>query len=140
MEPPFALLDSSPLANKTGSGSTTVMRWEEAQLYSNLWTGITPALVHHNAHRDNMKHIRETMWDKLWFQSRARELLSARLKTREVRAEQQVGRQSENPSGVQQFMVRTDKEGEDWIDWNSLCDADMQQEVFRDGKGMFGSE
>lgn len=52
--------------------------WSDVPLLTNVWTGITPAIIHHNAHRDGMKDRREKWWHKIWFQSRAKELLDLR--------------------------------------------------------------
>lgn len=53
------------------------LNWGNVPLYSNLWTGVVPALIHHNAHRDNLKTLRETVWHKMWYQPYARALLNA---------------------------------------------------------------
>ncbi len=59
-----------------GSSSTP---WTDIPLYTNLWTGVTPAIIHHNAHRDSLKALRESTWDRMWFQPFARALLDARM-------------------------------------------------------------
>lgn len=150
-----------PFANISASSDE---KWEDMPLFSNLWTGVTPALIHHNAHRDGLKSNRETMWDMTWFQPRARDLLAARL-TQKLGSEiypfavEYVDTVSKFGNHVRRkgkawwdagtlrgreakgFAVRTDRVGEDgrfeWIGWNGLCDEAMQEEVFRDGKGMF---
>ena len=51
--------------------------WNDVPLFTNMWTGITPAIVHHNAWRDGLKDRRRTTWTQMWFQPYARDLLDA---------------------------------------------------------------
>ena len=117
--------------------------WSDVPLFNNLWTGITPAVVHHNAHRDGLKANREEMWDRIWFQPYARQLLTQRL--REDKTLSPITNMGgvdwfdvmKNRSKPEGFVVRTDRENEEWVSWNGVCDQEMQEEVFRDGKGAF---
>ena len=51
--------------------------WQEVTLFTDVWTGISPVVIHHNAHRNGMKILRETWWPKIWFQKHLRTLLDA---------------------------------------------------------------
>ena len=123
-----------------GSSST---KWEHVPLFTNLWTGITPAIIHHNAHRDNLKSLRETTWDTMWFQPFARTLLDAKMA-------QPDGPVAVDKSGMRWFGSVTDatvrekgygartddgKRHKGWQRWGELCTAEDQEEVFRDGEG-----
>lgn len=53
--------------------------WSQVPLFTNMWTGIIPAVIHHNAHRNGMKSLRETWWPNIWFSGHARTLLDAHI-------------------------------------------------------------
>ena len=140
---PFQPSPISPSSESDESSvSSSNTSWADVPLFNNLWTGITPAIIHHNAHRDGLKANRERMWDRIWFQPHARELLMKRLEegrsvspiaeTEGVRWVDSDGDENK-PAG---FVFKTDREEEKWISWNEICDQGMQEEVFRDGKGM----
>lgn len=65
-----ALLDGSP-------GET---RWEDVSLFTDLWTGIPPVVIHQktlNAHYSRIKILRETWWRRIRFEKRPLALLDA---------------------------------------------------------------
>ncbi|KAL9635033.1 MAG: hypothetical protein Q9164_003727 [Protoblastenia rupestris] len=131
---PFSILNS-PFPANTASHRNKFATWEDVQLFTNMWTGVTPVVIHHNAHRDGLKSNRDTMWKEIWFQPYARELLSTRL--RESGRKSGAGNRlqvADRPAG---FALRTDESSTPWIEWNDLCDEGIQEEVFRDGKGVF---
>ena len=113
--------------------------WKEVRLYTNLWTGIIPAVIHHNAHRDGLKALRETVWDRMWFQPHARELLDARMREpyKPIAVSKNDGRKwFSTMSGEKSLGAWTDNaEQGGWMDWIDLCPADDQEELFRDGRG-----
>ena len=129
--PPFVSLDDAVNTESEGGGG-----WASQSLFSNLWTGVTPAIVHHNAHRNGLKANREKMWPSLWLQPHARELIAERV------AEPSSGKEYANNVGNDEIMTGlsfgayTDKPGAESLSWGQLCDEDMQEEVFRDGKGV----
>lgn len=51
--------------------------WQDVSLFTDVWTGISPVVIHHNAHRNGMKILRETWWPNIWFQKHLRTLLDA---------------------------------------------------------------
>ena len=130
-----------------GSSST---KWEDVPLYTNLWTGTTPVVIHHNAHRDNLKSLRETTWSRMWFQPFARTLLEAKMM-------QPAGPLAVVGIGGKKWFgaASTDLEIEEhgpgartddgmghagWQKWGDLCSEEEQGEVFRDEKGMWDGE
>ena len=127
---PFSALSSSQEQTTDNAFPSAPKQWQQQPLFSNLWTGVTPAVIHHNAHRDGLKGNRYSMWPKFWAQPYARELLKQRLE-----------------EGVMPYDVRdgagegwgfyTDKTDQGWLKWDEVCDAEMQNEIFRDGKGEF---
>ena len=181
-KPPFDSLSARSTASeeaseeKDGDAVNTdddEQGWADVPLFTNLWTGVIPAIIHHNAHMNGLKANRETMWPDLWLQPRARELLAQRLsepagqplavetisvddhgKTVEESIRSSTGRSGRRggkkkgqmmrewldaakPRPAQDWGAQTDKDDEDWVNWNDLCDEQMQEEVFRDGKGKF---
>ncbi|KAK5093207.1 hypothetical protein LTR70_004850 [Exophiala xenobiotica] len=71
--PPFWAPDIDSANRFPAEGS-----WENMSTYTNLWTGITPVAIHHNAHRDGLKGRIQTFWNETWFFPHLRELLHAR--------------------------------------------------------------
>lgn len=67
-----------PFSTSTTEDLPRDQSWSSSPLLTNLWTGITPAIIHHNAHRDGLKALREQWWDRTWFFPHARALLDAR--------------------------------------------------------------
>ena len=137
--PPFTsrkLLTANSKAVLQEVGETAIATasntWNEQPLFSNLWTGVTPAVIHHNAYRADLKKIREYRWPDLWLQAHARDLLKQRLDEGEQSYDSPVHEVAKIPWGVY-----TDREGEEQLTWNNVCNAGMQKEVFRDDKGAF---
>ncbi|KAL9638360.1 MAG: hypothetical protein Q9164_001610 [Protoblastenia rupestris] len=114
--------------------------WSQVSLYTNLWTSITPVIIHHNAWRNGLKKQRKKLWDKMWYQSNARWALHAALDKEDgpvavdVNGKQWlaiVGKDElrERGPGVRTF----DRKGKmKWRKWGDLCDDGDQKEVFRD--------
>lgn len=118
---------------------TQSMSWKEVPLYTNLWTGIIPAVIHHNAHRNGLKSLRQTVWDRMWFQPYARALLNARMREpyKPIAVSKSNGRKwFSTMDGERSLGAWTDNaEQGGWMDWTDLCSAQDQEEIFRDGKG-----
>ncbi|KAG8531723.1 uncharacterized protein KY384_003355 [Bacidia gigantensis] len=106
--------------------------WDDVKLFTNLWTGVTPVMIHHNAHHGGLKQNRESMWGAIWFQRSARVLLRKILQQGKMEGEERIAKEY----GQKNLVLKTDKKGTPWVGWNDLCDAEMQEEVFRDGKGV----
>ena len=115
------------------------MSWKEVPLYTNLWTGIIPAVIHHNAHRDGLKALRVTVWDRMWFQPYARALLNARMREsyKPIAVSKTNGKKWFSTTDRERILgAWTDNpEQGGWMDWTDLCPAKDQEEIFRDGKG-----
>lgn len=54
-------------------------KWSEVPLFTNIWSGIVPAIIHHNAHRNGRKALRETWWNETWFAGFTRPLYDAHI-------------------------------------------------------------
>ena len=131
--------------------------WRDIPLFTNMWTGISPAIVHHNAWRDGMKSRRRTTWESMWFQPYARQLLDAWVQSApEASSESStiVGRKRSlkellrrlfkrkvEVAGEMQGLTRVlgaytdnDEQG-NWVNWGELCGEGEQREVFRDHEG-----
>ncbi|KAL2067808.1 hypothetical protein VTL71DRAFT_15904 [Oculimacula yallundae] len=89
-----------------GHGKTT-SRWDELSLYSHLYTGSMPAIIHMNG----FKSMRVSSWDKMWYYKERRRMLNAM--TRDVGAWTASG---------------------EWLSWGTVCKG-TEEEVFGDSLG-----
>lgn len=125
--PPFWTFEREPLPRE--------QRWSEVSLFTDVWTGITPAIIHHNAHRDGMKALREQWWDRIWFQQHARKLYDAHiiapLGPIAVAGNRQWWSPEDWKGGAR---VDMQPNNETWVRYEELCDG-TEDEVFRDGQG-----
>lgn len=120
--------------------------WDDVSLFTNVWTGNVPAIIHHNAHRDNLKALRETWWDRLWSQKYARTLYDAWINEPIVPiAHSGLDEKSKKDwwpeerwkgGGRTGWMKHGEGEEEtrEWVRFDDIC-KDYHEEVFRDGKG-----
>jgi hypothetical protein len=116
--------------------------WSNVSLFTDVWTGNSPVVVHHNAHRNGMKALRETWWPKIWFQNELRILLDA--SGAGPTSYVAIGK----PDGREYWPeeVLTSDDGRDhvakeassgrWLPYSDLC-GEYDEEVFRDGRGWF---
>lgn len=124
------------------AGSRGETRWEDVSLFTDVWTGITPVVVHHNAHRNGMKILRETWWPKIWFQKRLRALLDASNfgPTRYVAVGGPGGREywpeAVLSGGDDKGNVARNARSGRWLQYRDIC-GEYDQELFRDGRGWF---
>ncbi len=95
------------LPNNAGSSrGKMVSQWPELPLYSNMYTGTMPAIVHMNGG----KWMRKSYWDRMWYHKEMRHMMSAM--TRDVGA-------------------WAGSERGEWLSWDTLCKG-TEEEVFRD--------
>ncbi|KAL6718739.1 hypothetical protein ACLMJK_002973 [Lecanora helva] len=131
--------NSLALLSNTNVSNITSTPWTSVPLWTNLYTGITPALVHHNAHFGHLKTLRQTQWHKMWFVPHARDLLRARLKMNGGGEQLVAVNRKRNKwfglAGEEGFGVRTDKSGEEWMGWGEICGGEEEGEIWRDGEG-----
>lgn len=124
---PFAIFDGSDQA-------TSDLSWSNVSLLTNVYTGIVPAIIHHNAHRDGMKSRREDWWDRLWLQKQARALYAAQVAA-PAGPVASSGRiqwwsETQRKGGVQ-----ADLEGSEiWLPYQDFCTG-TESEIFRDDQG-----
>ncbi|GAB7360917.1 hypothetical protein MBLNU230_g0902t1 [Neophaeotheca triangularis] len=117
-------------------------KWTEVPLLTDVYTGITPAVIHHNAHRDGRKKLRETWWPLVWFQSHVRTLYDAYIYAPIT----PVAVSGYNESTVREWWPEEIWKGgaragssavsspDGWLRYDEIC-RDYHEEVFRDGKG-----
>ena len=147
IRPPFSILSSSNIKPITQwlwyNDSNTP--WEDIPLCTNLYTGITPAIISHSASKDGSEARRTEWWNKMWYQPMARDLLNARLAQpeRKIMVDKK-GREWWNAIDrvrveTEGFGVQTaDEAGHQvWVPWAEICSETDQAEVFRDGRGPY---
>jgi hypothetical protein len=121
---------AAPLQSN-GTDGLEARNWSQVPLFTNVPTGFTPAIIHHNAHRDGMKNLRTKVWDKIWFQPYARVLMDqymdAPLTTLAVTGGREWRSSDEWKGGAR------DDVGQ-WLPYQDVCGG-TEDEVFRDGKG-----
>jgi len=128
-------------ANGAKDGLPQDLDWGNVPLHTNLWTGNVPAIIHHNAHVQNMASLKERHWTRTWFQSHARTLMD--LHTTEPYkpvailkdAIQEVAYWS---PFMTKWETRTSDPNQEWIWWEQSCRG-YEEEIFRDGKGNWSS-
>ena len=131
----------------TFTGETGVPRWtawDTVPLLADVYTGIVPAVIHHNAHRNGLKSRREEWWDKMWFFPHARTLFDAHIYAPVVPVaisgyDEQSAREFW-PYEIWKGGARNGRAplgsplGDDWLRYDDIC-RDSHEEVFRDGRG-----
>ena len=126
--------------------------WSDVPLYTSLWTGVAPAIVHLNGFDDHdRKALREESWWRMWFAPYARQLFNIKMAKLEKSwsEEHLVAKQDgkEFYGTVPNKIVRQrgygaetiDKDGQrGWLEWNQLCDEKGREEVFETGRKQLG--
>ncbi|KAI5271956.1 hypothetical protein E4T47_04711 [Aureobasidium subglaciale] len=110
--------------------------WSDVSLFTDVWTGIAPAVIHHNAHRDGMKSLREEWWDRAWYQKHARTLYDSHIIAPLGPIATSGGRQWWSPDDWKGG-ARIDphpETNETWVRYEEMCDG-TEDEIFRDGQG-----
>lgn len=116
--------------------------WDNASLFTNLWTGVTPAAIHHNAHRNGMKNLRTKWWSNIWFQRYARVLYDAHIYNPVVPVAEagyddtsrRVYWSPELWKGGARSGAGNGNMKSPWLRYDEICRG-TEDEVFRDGKG-----
>ncbi|KAI4705454.1 hypothetical protein J4E81_000336 [Alternaria sp. BMP 2799] len=127
-QPPFR-----PAVVAPGAKFPDEKSWNDVPLYTNMWTSVVPGLIHHNAHRDGLKSLRVSVWDRMWYFNHTRKLY-------ESNAMGPVAPVAvvHDDAGVEQAWwspiaekggAKSDKD--EWLPFNDLC-KDFEKEVFRD--------
>ncbi|CAG5145248.1 uncharacterized protein ALTATR162_LOCUS1680 [Alternaria atra] len=127
-QPPFR-----PAVVAPGSIFPGDKTWRDVPLYTNMWTSVVPGLIHHNAHRDGLKSLRVSVWDRMWYFNYSRKLY-------ESNAAGSVGPVAvvHDDEGREQawWSPIADKGGaksdkNEWLPWDDIC-KEFEGEVFRD--------
>lgn len=114
--------------------------WYQVPLITNMWTGVSPVAVHHNAHRDGLKSRIKTHWNNTWFHPHVRSLLDQRSLsgTRQLALTYNTG--SEQAWYAPNYGSWENENSGVWtdtgehIDFDRLC-RDVWDEVTRDERG-----
>ncbi|KAK5174225.1 uncharacterized protein LTR77_001305 [Saxophila tyrrhenica] len=118
--------------------------WRNVSLFTDVWTGVTPAIIHHNAHRNGLKSLRETWWPNIWFQNHSRTLLDAHIYAPVV----PIAYSGYDNATAREFWpydiwkggarngyaALGSSGGDNWIKFDDVCEA-YHEEIWRDGKG-----
>ena len=110
--------------------------WRSIPLATNIHAASIPVLLHVNGD----KSILQTWWSKMWFHPFARALLR-----RFIRSTQSAhAAESAAKGGLSWWDMRGGRGGVwtdngEWKSWNEICKG-YDEELFGDGKGVFGKE
>jgi len=135
--PPFWTFSAEELPRWTA--------WSDVPLLTNVWTGITPVVIHHNAHRRGLKSRRKSWWPSIWFHKHARTLLDAHIYSPIVPVA--TGGYDEKSirewwpyeiwkGGARNGRAALGSMGQGWLRFDRICRND-HEELFRDGKGIW---
>ena len=117
--------------------------WNSVPLLTNVYTGIPPAIIHHNAHRDGLKSRRESWWPLTHYFPKARTLLDNYIYTPLLPVaisgygEEDVREWWPYESwkgGARNGLSPLGSIDEGWIRFDDIC-REHHEELFRDGKG-----
>jgi len=127
-QPPFR-----PAVVAPGAKFPDEKSWNDVPLYTNMWTSIVPGLIHHNAHRDGLKSLRVSVWDRMWYFNHTRKLYESNTMgpvapVAVVHDDQGVEQAWWSPI-AEKGGAKSDKD--EWLPFNDLC-KDFEKEVFRD--------
>ncbi|KAL2066690.1 hypothetical protein VTL71DRAFT_2762 [Oculimacula yallundae] len=115
--------------------------WSDVNLHTNLWTTNVPVMIHHNAHINGMKELRQKSWDKVWFQPYLRPLLNAYVNEpyRAFAVMRDGDKETAWWSRYQnKWDTHSDRATNEWVSWEALCGGDkFEKELFRDGLGQW---
>lgn len=131
--PPFWTCDY------TGQVPVPDKAWSEVNIFTNLWTGISPVTVHHNARAQGLKSRIRTTWADTWFFPYLRELLKTKANT--FRAPVAVSRGQEWWGPIDErggIRIEVGSLPGDWAPWESdlVCGtSEIANEVFQDKRG-----
>ncbi|KAF7563637.1 hypothetical protein G7046_g441 [Stylonectria norvegica] len=132
-----------------------LLDWRNMPLYADFFTTAIPAVIHHNAHKDDRKWRRVWWWDRTWFFPYLRQLLAlhltpgplqplARINVTDGEVVYWALKSDETKRRTRLFRPGNTTTGLDEASFESLCRfADMTahpdfhwyDEVFRDGLG-----
>ena len=100
-----------------------------------MYTDIVPAMIHHNAHRDGRKALREEWWERPWYFKNLRKLMeeTARAPVEPIisvrEGDKEIVYMGDIKKGEWASGAFSDK-GE-YLPWHELCD-EFDAEIFRD--------
>ena len=168
---PFADMPANTDADGSDSGSAPISEslqsttWDSIPLFTDLWTGVTPVIVHHNAQHFGKKLQRDDSWWQMWFAGHVRTLFDSQI-AKFMKSPEQSNSKSTTTTTMaaaartqrlykngrkevygaipvemlekEGFGAETiDKDGKrGWVKWEELCDEKAQREVFEEAAEM----
>jgi hypothetical protein len=126
-------------ADYTGQTPVPDKDWSEVNIFTNLWTGISPVTVHHNARAQGLKSRIKTTWSDTWFHPYLRELLKT--KANGFRAPVAVSRGQEWWGPIDErggIRIEIGSLPGDWANWerDDICGtSEIANEVLQDKRG-----
>ncbi|KAL2211420.1 hypothetical protein CC79DRAFT_200604 [Sarocladium strictum] len=154
--PPDIEQATNPLSRLEQFQDKNVTAWGDLPMYADFYTASVPAMVHHNAHSENLENRQTLWWNRMWYFPYLRDLVNARLESNstdpivEIRARNgrkakyfplQADRAKRRPRIFYQGFGKVGLMG---AQWDQMCMSDTgstvhwTEEVFRDGKGALG--
>ncbi|KAL9128640.1 MAG: hypothetical protein Q9217_002736 [Psora testacea] len=120
------------------------MGWRDLPLYTNLWTGVTPALILQRP--DGSPEQVNSQWKQMWYQPYIRAKLDtlAREPVYPIASETLGNNNGEKTWWTSVVTTPADKgregfgflvKGEEWRRWTDVCPEDDQSHIFEDGAG-----
>ncbi|KAK5726993.1 hypothetical protein LTR15_002884 [Elasticomyces elasticus] len=118
------------------------MAWQDVQLFTNIFTGTTPAIIHYQPGGDKRYVQLRSNWPLMWFQKHIRILFDAFIYAPitpvavggyDEDTQRQYWPYHLNKGGMYDG-ARVGGKGGDWITFESICSVD-HKELFRDNFG-----
>jgi hypothetical protein len=132
--PPFWTSDYTGGARVPASKS-----WADISLFTNLWTGVSPVTIHHNAHAYGLKSRLRTTWRETWYFPYLREILKTKAVAYRMPVAVSRGQEWWDPIDERAGVRFNDGHlPGGWRDWDSdeLCGtSEIAEGVFGDGWG-----
>jgi hypothetical protein len=136
---PFADLD-----NDSPEGEALKqLPWDAVPLFTHLYTGVAPAMIHHNAWRDGRKNRRSQWWDRPFYATHLRNMLNGvsrgdRSAPLAVVTDEATGKKvSYEPimtPGMMEVGLGAVSDKGEFLPWRELCDG-FEEKIFLDKKG-----
>ncbi|KAL9075453.1 MAG: hypothetical protein Q9157_003994 [Trypethelium eluteriae] len=136
--PPFADVRKQKSSSSRSSSSdrdsdSKSLHWMTVPLFTNLYSGIVPTMIHQNTHRYKGR-LRDDTWNQMWFYPYARDLFTAAVTAPDepVAVTRRGGETREWWSAYPEKGGVKTAEGL-WVPWSRICNTTLFD--FHDGQG-----
>ncbi|KAK3670753.1 hypothetical protein LTR78_009325 [Recurvomyces mirabilis] len=132
-----------PFWTSSTEGLPLTRGWEDVALLTDVYTGNTPVVIHHNAHRHGLKSRQESWWPLIWFYEHARTLLDVSIYNPvtafaisgyDIQSMRQWWPFGIWKGGAHDGSWKEGDESDGWLRFDDLC-RDYHEEIFGDGRG-----